>query len=296
MIKSQCKTNFLTLPNALPEKLPDVLSVEATKFLRTFFCTVFCLCCLCLLVVGCGSLRNKTYANRLGLYYSIDAGQSLYWQDSAGRIQKGVLARDADGVLYERNDTLVVAFPPSNQPVFTSLHGVVMPPAYLAHNDNTDNVVSPVIEGAWFRAHYSGLDVDLVTLPFRMRFPQQGIPATLEVTPNAGAYFGWRRDQIQHRYKYMSQHRETVITSSSMGFGILAGLKPTFITPFNTGGAVSVEYDAVGFFYGIGGIVGFDGVTFGLSAGLEFITDRNAEFFIYQQKPWLGIILGVNLN
>lgn len=33
---------------------------------------------------------------------------------------------------------------------------------------------------------------------------------------------------------------------------------------------------------------------FGL--GFDTLLDRNAQFWIYQERPWLGLMLGLNLN
>jgi len=74
------------------------------------------------------------------------------------------------------------------------------------------------------------------------------------------------------------------------------GLSPTAVTAFNTSGRVPDEYQALGINYGLSTTFSFNKFSAGLAVGFEKLADRNNRIWIYDNKPWLGLTLGINLN
>jgi hypothetical protein len=63
-----------------------------------------------------------------------------------------------------------------------------------------------------------------------------------------------------------------------------------------TGGAVQSEYDGVVFNKGFAAIVALNHFTAGVAIGWDRLLDRNRRYWIYNDKTWVGIVLGLNLN
>ena len=74
------------------------------------------------------------------------------------------------------------------------------------------------------------------------------------------------------------------------------GLGNTIITPTTTNNVISSEYDGIILQKGIAGIIAVNKLTVGLSLGSDNLLDVNQNFWIYQNKPWFGLMLGLNLN
>lgn len=47
---------------------------------------------------------------------------------------------------------------------------------------------------------------------------------------------------------------------------------------------------------GIAGIVAINGFTVGLTFGFDKLLDKNRTVWIYEEKPWFGLAVGLNLN
>jgi len=47
---------------------------------------------------------------------------------------------------------------------------------------------------------------------------------------------------------------------------------------------------------GIAFIVAVENIGVGLALGIDHLLDKNHRFWVNQQKPWLGLSFGLNLN
>lgn len=140
-------------------------------------------------------------------------------------------------------------------------------------------------------------DVDFVTMPFKYRSTQKGFPKQFNVNLNGAVYFGFRNDIYQVRYKQNSLNQfNREITHYGFSFGLFTGLGGAAINPFVTNNALSIEYDGLIWSKGAGAIIGINNVTVGLGLGFDYLLDTNKDFWIYQDKPWLGLVFGLNLN
>jgi hypothetical protein len=56
------------------------------------------------------------------------------------------------------------------------------------------------------------------------------------------------------------------------------------------------EYNGMVLTRGLAFMVGINTLTVGLGVGWDYLTDRDKDIWIYQNKPWYGLTLGLNLN
>ncbi len=142
------------------------------------------------------------------------------------------------------------------------------------------------------------LDIDVLTALFKIRPHASNIlPAQLNTNFNGNVYIGHRTDIYQIHYKknpldvYQRQ-----INHFGFSGGFFVGLGSTAMTPSTTNNGISTEYDGIVLQKGMAGIFEINKLTLGLSVGFDNLLDKNKSSWIYQNKPWFGLMLGLNLN
>ena len=83
---------------------------------------------------------------------------------------------------------------------------------------------------------------------------------------------------------------------SAITVGGFGGLGSAFISPWTTNYRTTDEYDGLVLSRGLAFMVGINSLTVGLGVGWDYLTDRDKDIWIYQNKPWYGITLGLNIN
>ena len=140
-------------------------------------------------------------------------------------------------------------------------------------------------------------DLDVLAIVFKYRPEQAGMPRQLNAQLNGALYAGFRTDRYRISYERTPLGiAERTKTHYGYSIGLFSGFGTEYITPWVTQDRYPGEYDGLVWLYGIGGIVGVNNFTFGMGIGFDQLLDRNREIWIYQQKPWLGLTLGLNLN
>lgn len=140
-------------------------------------------------------------------------------------------------------------------------------------------------------------DLDFLTTPLKFRPAQNGIPPQLNSELNGAAYFGYRMDQYR-----LSYHKDPLgrsnLQSSRFGFsfGLFTGIGNTAMTPTTTNNHIETEYDGIVWQKGLAAIIGINNFTVGFSLGFDSLLDENREAWVYQEKPWIGLAVGLNLN
>lgn len=252
-----------------------------------------------LLLTGCSHIRQRSSILSLDRTYIIRKNQPVYSTNVSNQLQVKQLTTNVPGVLYERNDTLFVEFSGSRLPPTDGRKNT------LDRSDSStvfftypDDSSKPAFERItpWFTYQFTSFDIDLFTIPFKYRFSQQSVPGQLVTNTNLGIYFGVRHDIGQYRKTYFHNYRRTELRSFSFGGGGFLSFNPTVLNDFYTSGKITYEYEALGYNYGLAGIVGYKALTVGLALGFENLADRNNSIWIYRQKPWLGLTVGLNLN
>ena len=140
-------------------------------------------------------------------------------------------------------------------------------------------------------------DVDLLTIPFKYRPSTSTVPNQLNTNFNGAVFIGYRSDlyKINYRKSPLNQFKRT-IRHFGYSIGIINGIGTTAMTPTTTTYNIDIEYDGIVYFNGIGIILAIDNLTLGVSLGYDKLLDKNKTFWVYQNKPWLGLVLGLNLN
>ena len=139
-------------------------------------------------------------------------------------------------------------------------------------------------------------DVDVMTVPFKFRPATENLPRQLNVDFNGNLFLGYRVDRyklifIQTPAGVMKKVRHRAIT-----LGAFAGLGTTSITPWTTNNGTTDEYSGFILNRGIALMGGVNNLTVGFGIGWDYLTDRDKDVWIYQNKPWYGLTLSLNLN
>jgi hypothetical protein len=247
---------------------------------------------------GCASVAKRSEITELNRIYRIRADQTLFGLDTRGRVMTKSLKRSASAALYEREDTLYAEFVPGTLPASDGNAGTIdrsdsLSTLFFHYNRRLDRVEE---KSPWFYYQLTTFDIDLFTIPFKYRFPTAGRPGQLSTSANLGVYTGIRYDLGRYRNIYYRRERRSDIQSFSFGLGTVLSIDPVLVNEFNTLGRVTDEYDALGVNYGLAAILGYKSLTAGLAIGFENLADRNNRLWVYRQKPWLGLTVGININ
>lgn len=220
------------------------------------------LCLLILLLNSCATLKNNAKYELANGVYQLKSGNS-----------------NRSCYLENTGDSIVVYEIPSK-------NSISLP---------SNAAVSPPIEQ---RIVKHSLDIDILTALFKVRPKVDNIlPTQLTTNLNGNIYVGHRSDIYQIRYrKNPLDIYQRQITHFGFSGGLFLGLGSTALNPSTTNNGISTEYEGIVLQKGIGGTVAVNKLTIGLSIGFDNLLDKNDKTWIYENKPWLGLMLGLNLN
>lgn len=142
------------------------------------------------------------------------------------------------------------------------------------------------------------LDIDILTAVFKLRPQIKNIlPSQLNANFNGNIYIGHRTDiyQIYYKKNPLDVYQQQI---NHFGFssGLFVGFGNTALNPSTTDNNISTEYDGLILQKGVAGIIAVNKLTIGVSIGFDNLLDRNSTTWIYENKPWFGLMLGLNLN
>jgi hypothetical protein len=139
-------------------------------------------------------------------------------------------------------------------------------------------------------------DVDIVTVLFKFRSATAAVPRQLTTDFNGNVFLGYRLDRFGINYKKnpVGLTRET--SHLGVGVGIIGGLGSTQITPTTTNYTTTDEYNGLVLSRGLALLVGINNLTVGIGLGWDYLTDRDKHIWVYQNRPWTGLTIGLNLN
>jgi hypothetical protein len=140
------------------------------------------------------------------------------------------------------------------------------------------------------------LDVDLLAAPFKYRPGISGMPRQLNSSFNGNVFVGYRWDRFKWHRQNNSLHNNIKISHTAVSIGGFAGIGSSAINPWTTNYQIAEEYDGFIVTKGVAGLIGLQRFTAGLAVGFDALTDRDKDVWIYQNKPWYGIVIGVNIN
>jgi hypothetical protein len=187
-----------------------------------------------------------------------------------------------------------------------SRYGLPAQPVYVREQNDTlqfwqshstTPVVIPPERADELRFYRFEADVDVFTLPFKIRPARAAVPPQLNSNFNAALYLGRRIDFYRYRTEQISPTlARRRLLSQGIGYGVFAGIGSSVINSTVTRGLVTDEYEGVILDAGLAVIYDARVFNVGLAVGLDHLLDRNKQYWIYQQRPWFGVLFGLNLN
>ena len=79
-------------------------------------------------------------------------------------------------------------------------------------------------------------------------------------------------------------------------FGVFLGFTSADIRSEYTSGHAVKRYTGFALTTGGAFLVGINNFTVGVAVGFDYLLDENKKHWIYQNKPWLGLTVGMGLN
>lgn len=141
-------------------------------------------------------------------------------------------------------------------------------------------------------------DLDVFTIPFKARPPRGPVPVQLNTNFNAAVYFGRRLDFYHVNARPLVEGRQTAqIRTVGLGYGVFAGLGSTIINPDVTNQQSRIaEYEGFVVHAGVASIYDARVFNLGLAVGFDQLLGPDGANWIYQRKPWFGVLFGLDLN
>ena len=141
------------------------------------------------------------------------------------------------------------------------------------------------------------VDVDVFTLPFKVRPARSGVPPQLNSNFNAALYVGRRIDFHSYRWQPITPtFGVRKLRSQGFGYGLFTGIGSATINDLVTNNRVPYEYEGVIVDVGLAGIYDARIFNVGLAIGIDSLLDPNRRSWVYQRQPWFGVLFGLNLN
>lgn len=141
---------------------------------------------------------------------------------------------------------------------------------------------------------HTSVDIDLSSIIFKYRPPQENVPGQLNANLNGAVYLGFRKDYFKLTPSMSPLKEETsFISRIGYDFGLFAGIGITPVNPTVTGNKVDLEYDGIVFQKGIAAFITFENFSVGLTCGFDNLLDSNKNVWIYNQKPYIGLAIGI---
>lgn len=142
------------------------------------------------------------------------------------------------------------------------------------------------------------LDLDVFTIPFKVRPSQGGIPVQLNTNFNAAIYVGRRLDFYSLRTKQSTPFGATPhIRATGIGYGAFVGAGSTVVNPDVTRQRATIaEYEGLVVHGGLAFIYDARAFNVGFAAGIDHLLGPDGRYWVYRHKPWLGVLFGLDLN
>ena len=141
----------------------------------------------------------------------------------------------------------------------------------------------------------NSLDIDLTTIIFKSRHSMDDVPNQFSADLDIALYLGIRKDFYKLVTPVHPIHEEkSYIRQIGYDFGIFAGIGSTPVNPTVTNNKINQEYDAMIFQKGFAAFISINKMSFGLALGFDNLLDKSRSSWIYNQKPYLGLIISVS--
>jgi len=141
------------------------------------------------------------------------------------------------------------------------------------------------------------LDIDITTILLKYRPGIEGMPDQLTSDLNLAMYLGWRHDRYTLKSKRDPLGKSTTkISTFGYDIGIFGGPGTSPINPFTTNNKTANEYNGMIFQTGIAAFLESEMASFGFATGFDYLLNNDSKIWIYNGKPWIGFVVGIDLN
>jgi hypothetical protein len=141
------------------------------------------------------------------------------------------------------------------------------------------------------------LDLDITSILLKYRPSVLNLPQQFTSDFNVAIYAGWRFDKYKIKSETDPLNKQyPKISSLAYDFGVFTGPGTTSINGFTTNNRAVNEYSGMIMQTGLAGFLESNVASFGFSVGFDYLLNRDRRIWIYQNKPWVGVIVGVALN
>ncbi|OGX89066.1 hypothetical protein BEN47_08020 [Hymenobacter lapidarius] len=142
------------------------------------------------------------------------------------------------------------------------------------------------------------LDVDVFTIPFKMRPSQGSVPVQLNTNFNAAIYLGRRLDFYALRTKRSTPFGATPhVRATGIGYGAFVGVGSTVVNPDVTRQRATIaDYEGLVVHGGLAAIYDARAFNIGVAVGADQLLGPDGPHWVYRRKPWFGVLFGLDLN
>jgi hypothetical protein len=227
--------------------------------------------CMCVLLSGCTSLGKLARHDFDSGYYKLKVH---------GTKPVRVYAEVADDsvIVYPLSIVGNKEVPNTSSSIGTRISRI-KPDNYLYHSCFTNN----------------SLDIDLTSILFKSRHSMDDVPNQFSADLDIAIYMGIRKDFYKIVSPVKQIHEEkSYIRQIGFDFGVFAGIGSSPVNPTVTNNKINQEYDAMIFQKGFAGFISINKMSFGLAVGFDNLLDKSKSSWIYNQKPYLGLIISVS--
>jgi hypothetical protein len=141
----------------------------------------------------------------------------------------------------------------------------------------------------------NSVDIDLTSIIFKSRHSRDDVPNQFSADLDVAVYAGFRKDFYNIVSPVHPFHEEkSFIRQIGFDLGVFAGIGSSPVNPTVTNNKVTQEYDAMIFQKGFAGFISINKISVGLAVGFDNLLDKSKSSWIYNQKPYLGLIISVS--
>ena len=142
-----------------------------------------------------------------------------------------------------------------------------------------------------------GWDLDLMYVPLKYRPATAGVPPQLNTDINGALYVGYKTDRHTLACAPDALGRwQRSLRERGFDVGCFVGVGATTMNGSVTREPIDIEYTGMVLTGGMGIFTSIGQFGFGVTGGVDHLLDGNGACWIYQDAPWLGLSIGVNLN
>jgi hypothetical protein len=154
-------------------------------------------------------------------------------------------------------------------------------------------VINPAKDKLFTRPSF---DVDIMVTLFKYRPAAGNLPRQLTTDFGGNIFLGYRLDRFRVHHFRTPAGRSKKIQHKAVTLGAFGGLGSTQVTPWTTNQGTTDEYNGLVLSHGIALMFGINKLTVGMGLGRDYLTDRDKDIWIYQNKTWYALTLSINLN